>query len=180
MRLPQCHGSKTTAVVEAAFTLGLRLTPPHRVDPTQSAVTFVWHHDSNAYPTDTMQLRRGIALLDFAMGVPHPGVDWHKVAVLGRRDAVMFTHTPSIAAMEEMNGTAHYMLGRALSGDAAHTQTCTLWTSAHDALATSYRYLETVPRVDEADITDVRLAKDARTMAQNADSARVRTCRTSA
>ncbi len=30
-------------------------------------------------------LRRAIAWLDFAMQVPHPGVDWHNVAVLGTR-----------------------------------------------------------------------------------------------
>ncbi len=164
----------TTAVVEAGFTLGLHIALSPR------GIGFVWNHDALAYPTDTTRLRDAIALLDFAMDVPHPGVDWHRVAVIGHRYAEMFTHTPSIAAMEEMNGTAHYMMGRALTDAASRGQSCALWTSAHDALATGYRYLENVPKVDEADNTATRLAKDARTMAQNADSARVQVCRLAA
>lgn len=164
----------TTAVVEAAFTLRLHMAQ------SQRGTGFVWNHDTLAYPTNAARLRAGISLLDFAMGVPHDGVDWHKVPVIGGRYAIMFTHTPSIAAMEEMNGTAHYMLGRVLVDDATHAPTCALWTSAHEALATSARYLENVPPVNEADKTDSQLAKAAGGLAQHTDTARARSCRAAA
>jgi len=168
----------TTAVVEAAFTLGLHVTPPNRIDPAQRSVRPVWNHDADAYPTDTARLRRAIALLDFGMQVPHPGVDWHDVAVLGRRGHdITFTHTPSISAMEEMDGVAHYLLGRALMDAATRAQTCNLWTSARDALETGYTYLAKVPRVDQADDADVRMVKTIKPILPRADSARLRACR---
>jgi hypothetical protein len=163
----------TTAVVEGAFTLGLHLAPAYG--------RFVWNHDAAAYPTDTGLLGRAIVWLDFAMRVPHPGVDWHNVAVLGTRGhTITFTHTPSIASMEEINGTAHYLLGRALMDGASRAQGCDAWTRAHDALAVGYRYLEKVPPVDQADDVDARLAKSAARATQEADSARVQVCRSAA
>jgi hypothetical protein len=169
-----------TAVVEAAFTLGLHLAAPTRIDPAQKAPRFIWNHDPEAYPTDTALLRRAIAWLDFAMQVPHPGVDWHKVAVLGNRGrTITFTYTPSIAAMEEMNGIAHYLLGRALTDAANRAQSCALWTSAHEALAAGFRYIEGVPQVDEADDVDARLTKAAAVATQQSDSVRLRVCRSS-
>lgn len=168
----------TTAVVEAGFALGLHLTPPHWLDPSSSAVDFVWHHGADAYPADTAVLRRGIELLDFAMGVPNAGVDWHAAPLLGTRGRdITFTHTPSIAAMEEMNGIAHYLLGRAYVQRARREPTCALWHTADEALLTGYGYLRNVPPVDEADDTDARLAHAADGLRQQADTARERVCK---
>ncbi len=168
----------TTAVVEAAFTLGLHVTAPNRVDPTQNAIRPVWNHDAETYPTDTAQLRRGISLLDFAMGVPHPRVNWDKIAVLGYRGHdITFTHTPSIAAMGEMNGIAHYMLGRSLLQAATQLGSCDLWTRAYGAFTTAYADLTKVPPVDEADHVDGNLVKAIKLMTQPTDSTRPRACR---
>ena len=85
---------------------------------------------------------------------------------------ITFTHTPSIAAMEEMNGTAHFLFGRALMGDAGQAaQSCAAWTRARDVLAAGYRYLGNVPRVDQADDVDAHLAKSAGLTAQPESSA---------
>lgn len=174
------EGVVTTAVIEAGFVLGLHVSPSNRVDPTQPYARPVWHHDADAYPTDTARLRRGIALLDFAMGVPHPGFNWHQVAVLGQRGHnITFTHTPSIAAMEEMNGLAHYMFGRALMDVATRVPTCARWAAAHDALGTAYAYLTKVPQVDQADDADARTVKIIQPLVQRADSTRLRVCHAS-
>jgi hypothetical protein len=70
-RLATNHGATTEAIaaLQQALAAG---------EDTTSVVT-------TAVVEAAFTLRRAIAWLDFAMQVPHPGVDWHNVAVLGTR-----------------------------------------------------------------------------------------------
>lgn len=171
----------TTAVVEAGFAMGLHLTPVPVGDSSRTPRRFIWRHGAEAYDVDTTSLRRGIELLDFAMRVPNAGVDWSEVPVWGGKgDTLVFTHTPSIAAMEEMNGVAHYVLGQALVASATASPSCATWRAADEALETGYSYLRSAPRIDEADDTDEHLAEAASHAVQRADSARRAACQAAA
>jgi hypothetical protein len=167
-----------TAVVEAGVTMGLGVAPlaelVHRQRP---GLRPLWSHGAQAYPTDTTLLRRGIQFLDFAARLPH-AVDWSDVLALDRDGhGLLDVRTASVAALDEMNGIAHYQLGRAYLDRATQTRTCALWTAAHDVLATGHASLARMPAVALADPSDARLAASSSQLAQRADSARLQSCR---
>ena len=135
-----------------------------------------WDDGAGAYPTDTTLLRRGIRLLDFAAQQPGSSIDWSQVLALPAGGWLANARAPSIAALNEMNGIAHYQLGRVYLGQAAAAPSCALWTQAPESLATGYSYLSRTPRDPRADPSDGRLAESAKQLTQRADSARIRAC----
>jgi hypothetical protein len=167
-----------TAVVEGAVTIGLGIVDASEiVRRRRPGLRPLWNHGAGAYPTDTTVLRRGLQFLDFAARLPH-SVNWSDVLALDwSGHGLLDIRTASVAALDEMNGIAHYLVGSAYLMRAAQSPTCALWTTAHDELATGYMSLKRLPAVALADPSDARLASAAGELTQRADSARLRECR---
>ncbi len=161
----------TNAIVEAAATMDLRVTPPHYIDPTQPAKHFVWQRDPSAYPTDTIALRRGLEWIDFAMEIAHPQTAWNGALVLAARGRTRIdTRTPSIAALDEMSGMTHYLLGRSYLSHARQSPACDVFRTAYKLLSRGYADFEATHRTDEADAVDDRGAASAAQLLAQADS----------
>jgi hypothetical protein len=169
-----------TAAVEAAFTMGLIVaTDSDRILRWRGVLPPNWDDGAGAYPTDTTLLRRGIRLLDFAAQLPGASIDWSHVLTDPAGGWIANLRAPSVAALAEMNGIAHYQLGRVYRvylGEATAAPSCALWTQASESLATGYSYLTHTPQDPRADPSDARLAESAKQLTQRADSARIRAC----
>jgi hypothetical protein len=166
-----------TAAVEAAFTMGLIIaTDSDRILRWRGVVPPNWDDGAGAYPTDTTLLRRGIRFLDFAAQLPGARINWSQVLTLPTGEWLANPRAPSIAALAEMNGIAHYQLGRIYMVQAAAAPSCALWTQADESLATAYSYLSRTPQDPRADPSDAHLAESAQQLTQRADSARIRAC----
>lgn len=167
----------TNAVVEAAASMKLHITPPHDIDPAQSARRFVWRRDFSAYSGDTVLLRRGLELIDFASDIANSRTGWKDALVLTLRGhALVSARTPSIAAIGELSGMVQYLLGRSYLQRATASPTCDLFLNAYQLLRRGYGDLKDVPPTDEADTVDSRAAASANRLLARADSGRQRVC----
>jgi hypothetical protein len=168
----------STAVVEAAMTIGLGIAAASEFKDRRGLwLRPLWSHGAKAYPTDTAILQRGVQFLDFAARLPRAAIDWGHVLRLGDR-GLLNVRTASVAALDEMNGTAHYLLGRAYLDHAAQMPTCAIWTAARDALASGSTSLGRPPQLELTDPADRRLAASARQLMARADSGRLQACGT--